>query len=104
MGTTLYGRFDHLVIELGLLDAARLRRRRVPVPLDSIVAVRTAVRPVDGGLDHVLELGARRHPALVLELAPGSFASRIVVHHPAAAELVDDLVRRGVGATNLAAA
>ena len=98
MGTTIHGRFDHLVLELGPLDATRLRRRRLPVPLD-------AIRDVHGGTfaaERTIELGSRRHPAVVLELAPGLFADRIAIHRPDAAEVVDDLRRRGVAAHALA--
>jgi plasmid replication initiation protein len=92
MGTHLHGRFDHLVIELGPIDAVRLQRRRLPVPLDAIRAVRTGV-----GGPRSLVVGSHRHPAVVLELERGLDAERIVVHLRDAVDVAADLIRSGVG-------
>jgi hypothetical protein len=62
------------------------------VPVDAIRQVRTGT-----GGPRSLVVGAHRHPALVLELDPGLYAERIVVHLPHAAEVAADLVRSGVG-------
>jgi hypothetical protein len=95
MGTDIYGRFDHLVIELDALDAFRLGRPRLLVPLDDVRAVHLG-RPSTAAR-RLLEVGRHRRPAVVLDLDERSFADRVVVHHRDAAAIVEDLVRCGVG-------
>jgi hypothetical protein len=100
MGTTIYGSYDRLVIELSGLDVVRAGgRRAIRIPLDEIVAV----TDIDAGTAHAFDVhdrfGSRRHPAVLITCAAaGSGARRfVVVHRRDAAEAAADLVHRGVG-------
>lgn len=85
MGTDIYGSYDHLVIELWGAEALRARARRLRIPLDDIVEVR---------------LGTAGHrPAVVIRQRDGQVH---VFRRSDAGEVVDDLVRRGVGAAAVA--
>lgn len=96
MGTTIYGSYDQLVIEVDGMDAWRmwsLRPLRVRVAIDDILSV-----TLDGARDPAattsdLHVGNPRLPGAALALVDGS---RIVVHRRDAADVVNDLVRRGV--------
>lgn len=81
MGTDIYGSYDHLVIELSGAEALRARARRLRIPIDDIVGVRLGT--------------AGQRPAVVIRERDGAVH---VFRRADAAEVVDDLVRRGVGA------
>lgn len=81
MGTDIYGSYDHLVIELSGADALRARARRLRIPIDDIVEVRLGT--------------AGSRPAVVIRERGGAVH---VFRRADAGEVVEDLVRRGVGA------
>lgn len=81
MGTDFYGSYDHLVIELSGAEALRARARRLRIPIDDIVEVRLGT--------------AGQRPAVVIRERGGAVH---VFRRADAGEVVDDLVRRGVGA------
>jgi hypothetical protein len=81
MGTDIYGSYDHLVIELSGTEALRARARRLRIPLDDIVEVRVG--------------RAGHRPAVVIRERGGAVH---VFRREDAADVVADLVRRGVGA------
>ena len=81
MGTDVYGSYDHLVIELSGAEALRARARRLRIPIDDIVEVRLGT--------------AGQRPAVVICERGGAV---YVFRRADAGDVVDDLVRRGVGA------
>jgi hypothetical protein len=81
MGTDIYGSYDHLVIELSGAEALRARARRLRIPIDDIVEVRVGT--------------AGHRPAVVIRERDGLVH---VFRRANAGEVVDDLLRRGVGA------
>ena len=101
MGTTIYGSYDQLVIEVSGVTRLRphangLTPKRVLVPVDLISNVRSAPagRRSQSSADVVIEVGSSKKPAVVIELVGGS---EYVVHVDDADEVAADLTRRGVG-------
>ena len=94
MGTTIYGSYDDLVIELHGLDALRLGTRRIRIPLDDIESVDSfAAGDPTGGI----VVGPRSQPAVVIRSRRDGRGATVAVHRPDAEEVAADLVRRGVG-------
>ena len=101
MGTTIYGSYDQLVIEVS--GVTRLRphaegftpaRTLVPVDLISRVSSAPAGRRSQTHAHVVSEIGSSRKPAVVIEVVGGA---EYVVHVDGAEEVAADLTRRGVG-------
>lgn len=86
----MYGRYDELVIELRGLDALRAGRRELRLPINEIESVSLAPRELEVGVERA---GPRSKPAVLIRTS-----RRVVaVHRPDAAEMAEDLARRGVG-------
>lgn len=98
MGTTIYGSYDDLMIELHGLDALRMGSRRIRIPLAEIESVQ-ALDEVGGDADTV-DVGPRSQPAVVIRRRRRGGRSEVVAVHRRDAEVVAaDLVRRGVGSS-----
>ena len=98
MGTTWYGSYDELVIELHGFDAIRARRTQIRLRIHDIESVRVvAANAVEPG---ALHLGHRKKPAVVLTTRATESIGCLAIHRRDAAEVADDLVRRGVGRTS----
>ena len=100
MGTSLYGRYDELVIELRGWDRLRAGRPEVRVKVDDVLRVRAASGDdlVSIAGERVLRVGSRRaEPVLVLDLAEGAAFDRIVLGIVGAEGIAAEHVRWGVG-------
>ena len=87
----MYGRYDELVIELRGVDALRAGRRELRLAIDEIESVRAvAAEDVEAGVERV---GPRSKPAVLIRTS----GCVIAVHRRDAAEMAEDLARRGVG-------
>ena len=95
MGTTIYGSYDDLMIELHGLDALRMGSRRIRIPLAEIESVQ-ALDEVGGDADTV-DVGPRSQPAVLIRRRRGGRSEVVAVHRRDAEEVAADLVRRGVG-------
>src|SRR5689334_9628849 len=68
MGTTITGSYDWLLIDVTGPAAALLRRRRIVLPLESIVDVTVAKRPFPTVLDDELRVPGLARTAVRLDL------------------------------------
>ena len=101
MGTTIYGSYDQLVIEVSGVTRLRphangMTPKRILVPVDLISSVRSAPagRRSKSSANLVTEVGSPNKRAVVIEVVGGG---EYVVHVDDADEVAADLTRRGVG-------